>query len=102
MERRVVEAHGPRSVRDGVGKVLIARAVVDDHGTVTGWNEGAERLLGYTPAQVLGRPAASLLAEEPPAGEFAALSALPRWHGALALRHRGGHRLDARVLAHHR
>ncbi|MEU0068953.1 SpoIIE family protein phosphatase [Streptomyces sp. NPDC006332] len=102
MKRRVAEDHGTRSVRDAVGKVLTARAVVDDHGTVTGWNEGAERLLGYTPAQVLGRSAASLLAEEPAAGEFAALSALPRWHGTLALRHRGGHRLDARVLAHHR
>ncbi|WSQ10307.1 SpoIIE family protein phosphatase [Streptomyces sp. NBC_01231] len=102
MERCVVEDHGGRSVRDAAGEVLTARATVDEHGTVTGWSEGAERLLGYTSAQVLGRPARSLLAEEPRAGELPPLSELPRWHGTLALRHRSGHRVEARVLAHHR
>ena len=102
MERRVAEDQGARSVRDAVGKTLTARATVDEQGTVTGWSQGAERLLGYTSAQVLGRPAVSLLAEEPPADELPALSELPRWHGILALRHRSGHRLEARVLAHHR
>jgi PAS domain S-box-containing protein len=67
---------------------------------VTGWSEGAGKLLGYSSEQILGRPAASLLAgaasDSPPSSE------LPRWHGTLALRHRDGHRLEARVPAHHR
>ena len=102
MERGAAENQGARFVRAAVGEALTARATVDEHATVTGWSEGAERLLGYTSAQVLGRPAVSLLAEEPPAGELPPLSELPRWHGTLALRHRAGHRLEARVLAHHR
>ncbi|MFF4586554.1 SpoIIE family protein phosphatase [Streptomyces sp. NPDC001388] len=83
-------------------EALTARVTVDEHGTVTGWNDGAERLLGFPPEQVVGRPAAVLLAGEPPAHDVPALPGLPRWHGTLALRHRAGHRLEARVLAHHR
>jgi two-component system CheB/CheR fusion protein len=29
----------------------------DEHGRVLRWNRGAERLFGYTPAEVLGPPA---------------------------------------------
>ncbi|MFE9645494.1 SpoIIE family protein phosphatase [Streptomyces sp. NPDC006365] len=102
MERRAVDDQEARSVGDVAGEALTARANVDEHGTVTGWSEGAEHLLGYAPAQILGRPAASLLAEEPTASDLPAFSELPRWHGTLGLRHRDGHRLEARVLAHHR
>ncbi|MDX3642903.1 SpoIIE family protein phosphatase [Streptomyces sp. MB09-02B] len=102
MERRVVDATGAGPGRDTVGEALTARATVDEQGTVTGWSAGAERLLGYTPTQILGLPAASLLAEEAPADDLPAFSDLPRWHGTLVLRHRDGRRLEARVLAHHR
>ncbi|NUU25109.1 MAG: PAS domain-containing protein, partial [Streptomycetaceae bacterium] len=30
-------------------------------GTVTGWAEGARRLLGYAPADIVGRPVAEML-----------------------------------------
>ncbi|WP_327316599.1 SpoIIE family protein phosphatase [Streptomyces sp. NBC_01235] len=90
------------SVRDVVDEALTARVTVDEHGTVTGWNDGAEVLLGYRAGQVLGRPAVALLAEEPAAPELPPFDRLPRWHGELALRHRDGHRVEARVLAHHR
>ncbi|WP_328770466.1 SpoIIE family protein phosphatase [Streptomyces sp. NBC_00286] len=102
MEQRAVDDWEARSVGDIVGEALTARANIDEHGTVTGWSEGAEHLLGYTSAQILGRPAASLLAEEPTTSDLPAFSELPRWHGTLGLRHRDGHRLEARVLAHHR
>ncbi|MGP4048373.1 SpoIIE family protein phosphatase [Streptomyces sp. 2A115] len=102
MERRIVDVRGASSVRDVVGEELTARATVDEHGTVTGWSDGAERLLGYSSAQTLGRPAASLLAEGPTVRDLPPLTRLPRWHGTLALRHRDGHRLEIRVLAHHR
>ncbi|MFE4758498.1 SpoIIE family protein phosphatase [Streptomyces mirabilis] len=103
MERRASSQEAlPLDDRDVVGEALTARVIVDRHGTVTGWNEGAERLLGYTSAQVLDRPASTLLAEQPRAEDLPPLSELPRWHGTLTLRHRDGHRLDRKVVAHHR
>ncbi|MDT0573653.1 SpoIIE family protein phosphatase [Streptomyces sp. DSM 3412] len=102
MDRRVVDesgaGHGPYTV----GEALTARATVDEEGIVTGWSAGAERLLGYTPTQILGLPAALLLAEEPPPDALPHFSDLPRWHGTLVLRHRDGRRLEVKVLAHHR
>ncbi|MEO3752419.1 SpoIIE family protein phosphatase [Streptomyces sp. B6B3] len=79
-----------------------ARAVLDARGTVTRWSEGARRLLGYPAAEVVGRPAARLLAEEPPAERLRSLRALPMWHGTVPLRHRDGRRVAVDLLAHHR
>ncbi|SDP08386.1 PAS domain S-box-containing protein [Streptomyces sp. cf386] len=75
-----------------------ARAVVDDSGVVVEWNAGAERLLGHPAAEVLGRPAVNLLADEgqtrsgAPDGE--------RWDGILTLRHRDGGAVTVWLLAH--
>ncbi|MFF9034409.1 SpoIIE family protein phosphatase [Streptomyces sp. NPDC014892] len=102
MERRVVDTSGAGPGPDTAGEALTARATVDEQGTVTGWSAGAEHLLGYTPTQILGLPAASLLAEEPPADDLPHFADLPRWHGTLVLRHRDGRRLEVKVLAHHR
>ncbi|MFE4650904.1 SpoIIE family protein phosphatase [Streptomyces sp. NPDC056707] len=49
-----------------------AAAVADARGVLVGWSPGAEQLLGYGAAEVLGRPAASLLAA---AGRAAVLTA---------------------------
>ncbi|MFI7296743.1 SpoIIE family protein phosphatase [Streptomyces sp. NPDC050121] len=89
-------------VRDVVDEALTARVTVDEHGTVTGWNDGAEALLGHRADEMLGRPARALLAEAPAAPELPPFARLPRWHGEVALRHRDGRRVKARVLAHHR
>ncbi|MEV0961720.1 SpoIIE family protein phosphatase [Streptomyces sp. NPDC049910] len=68
-----------------------ATAVISEQGIVTGWSEGAHRLLGYAPSDVMGRPATGLLA-----GGTAPVAppAVP-WPGhlgaTLALRHRDGH-----------
>ncbi|WP_432076676.1 SpoIIE family protein phosphatase [Streptomyces wuyuanensis] len=70
-----------------------ATAVISEQGVVTGWSEGARRLLGYAPAEIMGRPAARLLAHgagpvAPPDAPWPADLA-----GTLALRHRDGHDL---------
>ena len=91
-----------RPLDEVVGEALTARVTVDERSTVTGWNTGAERLLGYAADQIVGRPAAGLLAEPVPAGELPDFARLPRWHGEVAVRHRDGRRLQIKVLAHHR
>ncbi|MFH8798496.1 SpoIIE family protein phosphatase [Streptomyces sp. NPDC017936] len=75
-----------------------ARAVIHEDGTLARWSEGARHLLGYEPAEVVGRPAAALLAGgvRPPEPHDT------RWTGTLALRHRDGHTVSVWVLAHRR
>ncbi|WP_030232579.1 MULTISPECIES: SpoIIE family protein phosphatase [unclassified Streptomyces] len=85
-----------------VDEAATARAVVDGHGVVTAWNEGARRLLGYRAGEVVGRPAARLLADAADAQVPASLTGLPRWSGTARLLHRDGHRLAVGLLAHHR
>ncbi|MEG3627796.1 SpoIIE family protein phosphatase [Streptomyces poriticola] len=77
-----------------------ARVVIDATGTLLAWNEGARRLLGHTSADVVGRPAAELLAD----GDRAAppVPRADRWSGTLALRHRDGRTVSVWVLAHRR
>ncbi|MFD5839564.1 SpoIIE family protein phosphatase [Streptomyces collinus] len=93
----------PEAVEALVGAALTARVALDEHGVVTGWNAGAERLLGYSAGQLTGRLAADLLAEPIPVrGGLPTLAGLPRWNGDVALRHRDGRQLTVRILAHHR
>ncbi|MFE9308860.1 SpoIIE family protein phosphatase [Streptomyces sp. NPDC088353] len=75
-----------------------ARAVVDEHGVLVEWNEGARRLLGWAPEEVLGERAATLLAD----GPDTPLPDEPRWNGTLTVRHRDGRVVPVWVLAHHR
>ncbi|MER5431837.1 SpoIIE family protein phosphatase [Streptomyces sp. NPDC002588] len=84
-----------------IDEALTARAVVDEHGIVTEWSEGARRLLGYTPQEIVGLSAACLLDEEASAEALHRIPTLPRWKGRVGLRHRDGHRVEARLLAHH-
>ncbi|WP_314220010.1 SpoIIE family protein phosphatase [Streptomyces zaehneri] len=71
-----------------------ARAIVDDSGALVGWNDGARALLGWTPADVLGRPATELLADGTP--DFTGT----RWDGTVTLRHRDGRPVRVWLLAH--
>ncbi|GAA2573041.1 MULTISPECIES: SpoIIE family protein phosphatase [Streptomyces] len=77
-----------------------ARVVVDDSGTLREWNEGARLLLGHPADEVVGHPAADLLAGDrdgtPPGRDDR------HWSGTLALRHRDGHTVSVWVLAHRR
>ncbi|WP_128374595.1 SpoIIE family protein phosphatase [Streptomyces cavernae] len=74
-----------------------ARAVVSGDGRVLEWNEGARRLLGYTPRQVVGRPAARLLA-----GTKGFVPDASPWGGTVLLRHRDGRDVSVWVLVHRR
>ncbi|MGV9994595.1 SpoIIE family protein phosphatase [Streptomyces sp. NPDC003374] len=74
-----------------------ARAVVDAHGVLVEWNEGAQRLLGWAPGEVLGRPAADLVAGD----ARPVLPDEPRSQGTVTLRHRDGHDVRVWVLIHH-
>ncbi len=98
----------------GAGAAYTATATVSEQGIVTGWSEEARRLLGYAPTEVVGLPAADLLADRPaePVGlagsggtDTAARPVAPgqeRWSGTVPLRHRDGRRLATGLLAHRR
>jgi PAS domain S-box-containing protein len=95
---------GERTARSvpPVDEAATARAVVDAHGVLTGWNEGARRLLGYSAPEVVGRSASVLLAADPPPATLRALAGLRRWDGTATLRHRDGRLLTVVLLAHRR
>ncbi|MFI0767064.1 SpoIIE family protein phosphatase [Streptomyces sp. NPDC021218] len=81
----------------------LATATVDDHGVVTGWSEGARRLLGYRAEDVVGRAAGELRAEkalgDAAGGAGPCPADEPRWSGRVALCHRDGHRVEVELLA---
>ncbi|WP_319664598.1 PAS domain-containing protein, partial [Streptomyces ipomoeae] len=95
--RKVAHGDTPAYALDGAAT---ARTAMDGDGVVVEWNEGATRLLGWSAADVVGRPAAELLAPEatfvpPSPGSLS-------WSGTVALRHRDGRTVTAWLLAHHR
>ncbi|MFF7755438.1 SpoIIE family protein phosphatase [Streptomyces sp. NPDC007971] len=72
---------------------VAAAAIIDAQGRLTGWSEGARLLTGHTADEIVGRPAAGLLAEDVPPSVLAARS------GTVALRHRDGHRVEQALSA---
>ncbi|MEU8872326.1 SpoIIE family protein phosphatase [Streptomyces javensis] len=96
-----------RSVRSGdlLGEGATAKATVDEHGIVTQWNEAARGLLGYRPAEIVGRPAAELLHGSSPArAEVSAALRSPsppaRLNGRVTLLRRDGSTVELGLLAH--
>ncbi|WP_055551261.1 SpoIIE family protein phosphatase [Streptomyces sp. NBRC 110028] len=89
---------------DLIDEASTARATVDEHGIVTQWNEGAERLLGYRPEEIVGRSTAGLLAGEANPRSVAetlrTLNPPDRFRGRVALLSRDGSRVTAGLLAH--
>ncbi|WP_404815618.1 SpoIIE family protein phosphatase [Streptomyces thermolineatus] len=104
-----------------------ATATADARWVLTGWSEGARRMLGYSCAEAVGRPAAELLAGDGPGAGTAAAAPAPAsggtpappppplpvpagpgrdpaealpWSGPVALRHRDGHRLELDLCAY--
>ncbi len=53
--------------------LLAAVVEVDGEGSIAGWHAGAERIFGWEPGEVLGRPLELLLVEPPEPGEALAL-----------------------------
>ena len=75
-----------------------ATATISLEGIITGWSAGARRLLGYRPAEVVGRAAADLLVDREATGFLPVGS--PEWSGTAVLRHRDGHRVELTLHAH--
>ncbi|GAA2625259.1 ATP-binding SpoIIE family protein phosphatase [Streptomyces vastus] len=72
-----------------------ATATISPRGIVTGWSEGARRLLGYSAPEIVGRRAADLLATVGLSDATGyALASRQEWSGTAALRHQDGHRID--------
>ncbi|MFD3581915.1 SpoIIE family protein phosphatase [Streptomyces sp. NPDC058683] len=71
--------------------------VVDADGAVLVWSAGARRLLGYEPAEIVGRPARTLLAAELPPSARRHIAGAYRWSTEVALRHRNGDRIVVRL-----
>ncbi|WP_234543914.1 SpoIIE family protein phosphatase [Streptomyces shenzhenensis] len=67
--------------------------VVDAGGAVLVWSAGARRLLGYEPAEVVGRSVQLLLAAELPPSARRHVADGWRWSSEVALRHRNGDRI---------
>ncbi|MFF2999436.1 PAS domain S-box protein [Streptomyces sp. NPDC057950] len=71
---------------------MAATATLDVHGGVQGWSGGAREILGYTPREVLGRPASDLTAEEGDVlHDIKGCRTDRPWSGPVRLRHRDGH-----------
>ncbi len=93
---------GAREVLDASNDAV---AVVSGAGVVVGWTRGAEALLGYRGAEVVGRSAAPLLAMPGDPARVAGVAERCRagvgWNGLIPLRHRDGSRIevDLRVSA---
>ncbi|MEU6347060.1 PAS domain-containing protein [Streptomyces sp. NPDC046977] len=75
-----------------------ASAMLDERGTIVGWTQAAQRLLGHSARGVVGRSAALLL---PPSEEASVVNefveqcrARGGWSGTARLRHRDGCVLD--------
>ncbi|KOY53413.1 SpoIIE family protein phosphatase [Streptomyces sp. XY332] len=90
----------PEETNASLESAYTATATISEQGIVTEWSDDARRLLGYTPSEIVGVPAAELLAD----GLADASARLPagqeRWSGTVALRHRDGRRLEVGLLAH--
>ncbi|WP_344007305.1 PAS domain-containing protein, partial [Streptomyces thermocarboxydovorans] len=69
---------------------------------MTGWSEGARRLLGYGAEEVVGRSTAGLLAEGFTTAKPASPADRQSWSGELVLRHQDGHCVEVNLLAHRR
>ncbi|MGW2521871.1 SpoIIE family protein phosphatase [Streptomyces sp. NPDC001617] len=75
----------------------VATVTVGPDGIVTGWSEGAHRLLGHPARKVVGRAAADLLVD--PEARGPSFAGAREWRGGATLRHRDGHRVDVTLHA---
>ncbi|MFJ1969068.1 SpoIIE family protein phosphatase [Streptomyces sp. NPDC087903] len=92
------ESHG-----DPFALHLAALAVLDDRGTVIGWNGRAQELLGYPDTAVIGRPASEVLVDPRDLSAVKEAAASCRsaggWHGMLTVRHRDGRLVEMGLRA---
>ncbi|MFG2426100.1 PAS domain-containing protein [Streptomyces sp. NPDC048448] len=88
-------------VQATIETVCPAIALLDTQGTVVGWSQTAQRLVGYSAAEVVGRSAGVLLvaAGDRAKASHAAQESTLRggWSDLAQVRHRDGHRIDVRL-----
>jgi PAS domain S-box-containing protein len=84
----------PAAGQGSVGMTGSAIAVLDAEGVAVGWTQAAQRLVGYAAAEVVGRPAAVVLACAGDAAKaFAERCRVSGgWSGVAAVRHCDGRR----------
>ncbi|WP_128377246.1 SpoIIE family protein phosphatase [Streptomyces cavernae] len=80
----------PDTTPEGAAAPEDFAVVIDDREAVMVWSDGARRLLGYEPEEVVGRPAADLLAAKLPTALRRHLAATEPWTSDVALRNRDG------------
>ncbi|MFF7974218.1 SpoIIE family protein phosphatase [Streptomyces sp. NPDC007905] len=103
--RKGLHASASVESRDVFDASSDAAAVISADGVVVGWTRGAEALLGHPAPEIVGRPAARLLAMPEDPGRAAAIAERCRtgtgWNGLIPVRHRDGRRMeiDLRVSA---
>lgn len=73
-----------------------ARLVVDQQGAVTEWSAEAQRLLGYSAEEVLGRNVTVLLSQKGLTSTHVGVE-VAGLAGVVAARHRNGHRIAVRA-----
>ncbi|MER7480698.1 SpoIIE family protein phosphatase [Streptomyces sp. NPDC126510] len=71
--------------------------VVDAGGVIMVWSDGARRLLGHEPAELVGRPVTDLLTTDLPESTRRHVAEGRPWSGEVALRHRDGDRVVVRL-----
>lgn len=87
---------------NALAEVETPAAVADEYGVLTGWSEGARRLLGYDAEEVLGQAACDLLATGDPGEAWRSLAGRRNWHGSVGLRHQDGRRVQGEMVANRR
>jgi PAS domain S-box-containing protein len=86
---------GSRYFRPFLNSLADAVVIADEHLLVWGYNGAAQRLFGYPPAEVLGRPLSLVIAAQDGRPDFAALAAggeLPAVRYAIEGRRKDGSR----------
>jgi PAS domain S-box-containing protein len=97
-------AAGAETRPTGLATIPIATALILDDGTILHWSKDAQSLLGYSPAEAIGRRAADLLAtpenREQVISLFASIVAGRDWSGVFPVRHRDGYMVNLEFRTH--
>ncbi|MFF4257826.1 SpoIIE family protein phosphatase [Streptomyces sp. NPDC001663] len=96
--REKPEGPTPAGPRDLLDASTDAAAIVTAQGVVAGWTRGAEALLGWPASEVVGGPAARLVALPGDPARVVGVAERCRagmgWNGLIPVRHRDGRTLD--------
>lgn len=96
--REAPDGPTPAGLRDALDASTDAVAVVSAEGVVVGWTRGAEALLGHPASEMVGGPAARLVAMPSDPARVAGVAERCRagmgWSGLIPVRHRDGRVVD--------